>query len=213
MRGFRLGARTDRWLRHVAEAGGLVMVVGLVVAFVQRNEPTPALPIVIVALGTAVVVVGAALLELSAPRAGAPAAIAGAGFGCLVAGPMITGWLGVAGVVLIAAALLESGRVLGADGPDLPTRRAAAALIAFRADRGGEMQVALTRVGAWWKLVLVAADGAYGEVVVRGEDRARGAAALAGVGEIQNATDTEVFRAVRTGPYEWRRMAGSQLSR
>jgi hypothetical protein len=213
MRNRGLSPAADRAIRHVAEVGGGVLLAGVVVAYLQRSESSPVLPIVLVALGALMIVAGAALLELAGPRGGAQAAVGGAGIGCLVSGPMITGWLGVAGVVLVAAALLETGRVLGRDGPDLVTRRAAAALVGFRADHGGEMQVALTRVGAWHKLVLVGSDGAYGEVVVRGEDRARAAAALAGVGELHEATDAEVFRGLRTGPYEWRRMAGSQLGR
>jgi hypothetical protein len=60
------------------------------------------------------------------------------------------------------------------------------------------------------RLVLVAPDGTLGDLVVSDEATARAAAELAGAG-VQDGFSRELGARIRTGPYEWVRMAGSQL--
>jgi hypothetical protein len=60
------------------------------------------------------------------------------------------------------------------------------------------------------RLVLVGADGVFGDVVIRGAARAATAVALAGAAT-EDASDRELTARISTGPYEWRRMAGLQL--
>lgn len=60
------------------------------------------------------------------------------------------------------------------------------------------------------RLVVVAPDGAYGDVVVRDVEQAHRVAALARI-ELQEEFSRELGAAVKVGPYEWERMAGMQL--
>ncbi|MDP9395065.1 MAG: hypothetical protein M3Q27_12845 [Actinomycetota bacterium] len=60
------------------------------------------------------------------------------------------------------------------------------------------------------RLVVVAPDGAFGDVVVRGSERARQAAELSG-GRVSDELAADASARVRTSAYEWRRMAGQQL--
>ena len=60
------------------------------------------------------------------------------------------------------------------------------------------------------RLVLVAPDRTLGDLVVNDEATARAAAALAGA-DVEDAFSRELGARIRTGPYEWVRMAGSQL--
>jgi aspartate aminotransferase-like enzyme len=66
----------------------------------------------------------------------------------------------------------------------------------------------LGRRGA--RLVLVGQDGAWGDLVAPTVEMARAAAASAEV-TVRDAFDGEMAARVRTGPYEWRRMAGIQI--
>ncbi|GAB2944086.1 hypothetical protein [Streptomyces mayteni] len=61
-----------------------------------------------------------------------------------------------------------------------------------------------------YRLVLVGEDGAWGDVVAASRDVLEAAAAAAGV-EVREALDGELAARLRTGPREWRRMAGIQL--
>ncbi|MFE7120673.1 hypothetical protein ACFU99_35105, partial [Streptomyces sp. NPDC057654] len=57
---------------------------------------------------------------------------------------------------------------------------------------------------------LVGADGMWGNLVAPSHESAREAAELAGVG-LQDDFDGDFAAKVRTGPYEWSRMAGIQV--
>ncbi|MBD0738973.1 hypothetical protein [Streptomyces sp. CBMA29] len=60
------------------------------------------------------------------------------------------------------------------------------------------------------RIVLVAPDGAWGDLVAPSYAMARAAVADAGV-TVHEDFDGEFAGRVRTGPYEWTRMAGMQL--
>lgn len=60
------------------------------------------------------------------------------------------------------------------------------------------------------RIVLVGTDGAWGDLVAPAYDTARLAAGKAGL-TLHEEFDGEFAARVRTGPYEWSRMAGMQL--
>ncbi|MGZ0200107.1 hypothetical protein ACNFR7_07870 [Streptomyces sp. RM1] len=78
-----------------------------------------------------------------------------------------------------------------------------------KAHGGAEGQVAyIGRRGA--RIVLVGADGGWGDVVAPTYAIAEQAVAKAGI-TVHESFDGEFAAKVRTGPYEWKRMAGIQL--
>ncbi|MEW2549826.1 hypothetical protein AB0910_29355 [Streptomyces sp. NPDC047002] len=81
---------------------------------------------------------------------------------------------------------------------------------AFGARHGGaEGQLAyLGRRGT--RIVLVGADGGWGDLVAPSDEVARSAAEQAGLA-LRESFEGELAAKVVTGPYEWRRMAGIQL--
>ncbi|MBB0246018.1 hypothetical protein FNQ90_18375, partial [Streptomyces alkaliphilus] len=93
---------------------------------------------------------------------------------------------------------------------DRGTARLAKRIRAFAAEHGGSADASLTHLGvSGYRLVLVGADGTWGDVVTRHREKALAAAASAGV-TVHDTFDGEPAARVRTGPYEWSRMAGSQ---
>ncbi|WP_308455472.1 hypothetical protein [Streptomyces sp. SM14] len=81
----------------------------------------------------------------------------------------------------------------------------------FAAAHGGSAEGQIAYLGArGYRLVLVGADGGWGDLVTADREHAVAAAAEAGV-TLQESFDGELAARVRTGPYEWSRMAGSQL--
>ncbi|MFI6928896.1 hypothetical protein [Streptomyces sp. NPDC050287] len=78
-----------------------------------------------------------------------------------------------------------------------------------RAHGGAEGQVAyLGQRGA--RIVLVGEDGGWGDLVAPSYDIAEKAVEKAGI-TVHEAFDGEFAAKVRTGPYEWTRMAGIQV--
>lgn len=78
-----------------------------------------------------------------------------------------------------------------------------------RAHGGAEAQLAyLGQAGT--RIVLVGADGAWGDLVAPDHAVAASAVEKAGV-TVHESFDGEFAAKVRTGPYEWSRMAGIQL--
>jgi hypothetical protein len=78
-----------------------------------------------------------------------------------------------------------------------------------QAHGGAEAQLAyLGRRGA--RIVLVGEDGGWGDLVAPSFALARSAVEKAGVPVHENF-DGDFAAKVRTGPYEWKRMAGLQL--
>jgi hypothetical protein len=88
--------------------------------------------------------------------------------------------------------------------------RLARRIEAFATAHGGaQAQVAyLGERGA--RIVLVGEDGGWGDVVARSYDTAGKAVEKSGI-TVQEAFDGELAAKVKTGPYEWTRMAGIQL--
>ncbi|MFE2536784.1 hypothetical protein [Streptomyces sp. NPDC059371] len=77
------------------------------------------------------------------------------------------------------------------------------------AERGVEAQVAyIGERGA--RIVLVGEDGGWGDLVATSYEIAEKAVEKAGV-TVHEAFDGEFAAKVKTGPYEWKRMAGIQL--
>ncbi|MFE7270659.1 hypothetical protein [Streptomyces sp. NPDC057623] len=81
---------------------------------------------------------------------------------------------------------------------------------AFAKSHGGaEAQVAyIGQRGA--RIVLVGADGGWGDLVAPSYETAEQAVGQAGV-TVHEAFDGEFAAKVKTGPYEWSRMAGIQV--
>jgi hypothetical protein len=88
--------------------------------------------------------------------------------------------------------------------------RLAREIRAFAGAHGGaEGQIAyLGRKGA--RIVLVGEDGRWGDLVAPSHDLARQATEKAGI-TVHEAFAGDLAAKVRTGPYEWSRMAGIQL--
>ncbi|SEF66831.1 hypothetical protein SAMN05216223_101666 [Actinacidiphila yanglinensis] len=89
-------------------------------------------------------------------------------------------------------------------------KRLARQIHAFgRAHGGTDAQISyLGERGA--RIVLVGEDGAWGDLVAPRYELARRAVAESGV-TVHEAFDGELAAKVRTGPYEWSRMAGVQI--
>lgn len=106
--------------------------------------------------------------------------------------------------------------------PTLTTTRAAARaerraarlagrINAFAKAHGGRVDGHLAHIGrGTTRIVLVGADGAWGDLVVPGRAIAQRATELAGIAVHQDF-DRELAAKLRTGPYEWTRMAGIQI--
>ncbi|KUH37560.1 MULTISPECIES: hypothetical protein [Streptomyces] len=88
--------------------------------------------------------------------------------------------------------------------------RLAKQIQAFAKEHGGA-QGQLAYVGqAGTRIVLVGEDGGWGDLVAPDHGIARDAAEKAGL-TLQDDFDGELAAKVRTGPYEWSRMAGIQI--
>ncbi|MEV7423869.1 MULTISPECIES: hypothetical protein [unclassified Streptomyces] len=88
--------------------------------------------------------------------------------------------------------------------------RLARRIDAFAREHGGA-EGQLAYIGqAGTRIVLVGEDGAWGDLVAPTHDIARGAAERAGL-TLHESFDGEFAAKVRTGPYEWNRMAGLQI--
>jgi hypothetical protein len=89
--------------------------------------------------------------------------------------------------------------------------RIAKRLRAFAAAHGGSADGVVEYVGrSHTRIVLVGADGAWGDQVARTHAVARRAAELSGI-TLHESFEGEPALRVRTGAYEWKRMAGIQL--
>ncbi len=90
-------------------------------------------------------------------------------------------------------------------------KRLAKQMKAFAGHHGGSAEGQLAHIGRGvTRVALVGADGAWGNLVAPSYESARDAAELAGIG-LQDDFDGDLAAKVRTGPYEWSRMAGIQV--
>lgn len=79
------------------------------------------------------------------------------------------------------------------------------------AQKHGGAEATVEYIGARGaRIVLVGQDGAWGDLVATGYDAAREAVTAAGLTLVEDFGG-ELAGRVRTGPYEWRRMAGIQV--
>lgn len=84
-------------------------------------------------------------------------------------------------------------------------------ITAFAKQHGGGAEGQIAYVGqAGARIVLVGADGVWGDLMADSVATARQAAEQAGI-TVQETFDGAMAEKVRTGPYEWSRMAGIQL--
>ncbi|MGV9848542.1 hypothetical protein ACWDWU_07065 [Streptomyces sp. NPDC003442] len=89
--------------------------------------------------------------------------------------------------------------------------RLARQITAFAGDHGGAAEGQIAHIGRGAvRIALVGADGEWGVLVAPSQDSARRAAEIAGL-TVKDDFDGELAAKVRTGPYEWTRMAGIQL--
>lgn len=201
-------ARDGRaWPVALCALGGLALVVGLGLAYVTRDNPTPVVALVSLLVGTLLVLAGAAsavrreradddlVRHDGAGRLPPPAwwyPVGGAGAVDLAAGPAVSGWLGLVGAVLAAAAAVGAGQALldPAPGPGRTVVRAARRLRAVAARGEPGLVGALEPVGrSGVRVVAVGPDGRWADVMLGTAERARAAAELAGV-ELHEQTDT-----------------------
>ncbi|MFB6892986.1 hypothetical protein ACFCX4_27165 [Kitasatospora sp. NPDC056327] len=90
-------------------------------------------------------------------------------------------------------------------------KRIAKSLTAFAREHGGSAEGVVEYVGAVaTRIVVVGADGAWGDQVAPSHAVGRRAAELAGI-TLHDRFEGELALRVRTGEYEWKRMAGLQI--
>ncbi|MET9292974.1 hypothetical protein [Streptomyces sp. NPDC003077] len=91
------------------------------------------------------------------------------------------------------------------------TARLTKQIRAFAASHGGSVQCQLAHIGRGrTRIALVGGDGTWGNLVANSFTTAQSAAEQAGA-ELRDAFDGDMASHVRTGPYEWTRMAGIQV--
>lgn len=82
---------------------------------------------------------------------------------------------------------------------------------AFGRSHGGEVEGSIAYIGQMGaRIVLVGADGGWGDLVAPSYGVARKAVERAGI-TVHEDFDGEYAAKVSTGPYEWKRMAGIQI--
>ncbi|KIQ64468.1 hypothetical protein [Kitasatospora griseola] len=90
-------------------------------------------------------------------------------------------------------------------------KRIAKHLSSFAAQHGGHADGVVEYVGRTaTRIVVVGADGAWGDQVAPSYAVGRRAAELAGL-TLHDDFEGELGLKVKTGPYEWKRMAGIQI--
>lgn len=94
---------------------------------------------------------------------------------------------------------------------DKRTARLAKQIRAFADSHGGSAEGQLAHIGRGrTRIALVGANGEWGNLVADSFEAAKEAAVKAGI-TLQDDFDGEFAAKVRTGPYEWSRMAGIQV--
>ncbi|KIZ18007.1 hypothetical protein [Streptomyces natalensis] len=94
---------------------------------------------------------------------------------------------------------------------DRRAARLARQIRAFAASHGGGAEGQLAHIGRGrTRIALVGANGEWGNLVADSFDQAKDAAAQAGL-TLHDDFDGDLAAKVRTGRYEWTRMAGLQL--
>lgn len=219
-------------VRLLSAVAALAFTVGLPWAYAARDAENPTVPVALLAVGTLATLLATALYtwrevrpdglvlpegvdRLPAPAWWAPVGVAG--LADLAAGPLVSLPVAVLGLVLTCVALIELGRRLqrGPGGLDRGVVRAAREIQAFGARHavGGDASVEgviehVARGGT--RIVLVGRDGEFGDQFLATPEQAVRAAELAGM-TVHEKFPAGLISRMRTGPYEWKRMAGMQL--
>ncbi|MEU6170786.1 hypothetical protein ABZ832_02565 [Streptantibioticus parmotrematis] len=82
---------------------------------------------------------------------------------------------------------------------------------AFAGSHGGSAEGQIAYVGeVGTRILLVGSDGTWGDLVAPSYEIAERAVEASGIAR-QDSFDGEMAAKVRTGPYEWKRMAGIQV--
>jgi hypothetical protein len=218
-------------VRPLALAASALLVAGLLWAYVDRDAESASGPVVLLLLGVlAGLAAAAAWVVLERRPAGlvvpeGPALpspwwwgpVGAIGAVAAIGGAVVSVAVLVIGVVLLVAAVVGFVREVQASEALLDRRavRAARAIRSFAVQHaaGGEVSaegtVAHIGRGAT-KVSVVGADGHWGDQVVAGYERARLAASMAGM-TVHDEWPRELIGRVRTGRYEWSRMAGIQV--
>ncbi|MDH6125983.1 hypothetical protein [Kitasatospora sp. GP82] len=90
-------------------------------------------------------------------------------------------------------------------------KRIAKHIDSFARQHGGSAEGVVEYVGRTaTRIVMVGADGAWGDQIAPTYAIGRRAAALSGL-TLHDSFEGELGLKVKTGPYEWKRMAGIQL--
>jgi hypothetical protein len=98
-----------------------------------------------------------------------------------------------------------------ADTTERCVARLAKQINAFAKAHGGSAEGNIAYIGKiGTRIVLVGENGEWGDLVAPTYDIARRAAERAGL-TVHEALDGDLAAKIRTGPYEWKRMAGIQL--
>ncbi len=219
-------------VRLLSAVAVLAFTAGLPWAYAARDAADPTAPVALLAVGTAATLFATALYtwqevrpggltlpedagRLPAPAWWAPVGVAG--LVDLAAGSLVSVPVAVLGLVLTCVALIELGRRLQREPGELnrATVRAAREIQAFGARHavGGDASVEgviehVARGGT--RIVLVGRDGEFGDQFLATPEQAVRAAELAGM-TVHEKFPAELVGRMRTGPYEWKRMAGMQL--
>jgi hypothetical protein len=224
----------SRRSRRIAAAslgavGAAALVVGLAIAYVTRDEPSPVLALVLLVVGNVLVLGGtgwAVRLERTPDDlvhpAGSPSLpepswwfpVGATGLADLAAAPAVSGWLGIAGALLVGVATAGAGRSLLAASPELDRGAVRAARRLRMVAQPGDVQLvgALEPVGRRGVRVVAAGpDGGWSDVMLSTEARARAVAALAGV-ELADPTDSAFSGAFAVGAGRWTRLPGPRRS-
>ena len=207
-----MSARARRtWPAAVCGLGAFALAIGLAIAYGTRDDGSPVAAVATLVLGNVLVLAGTAWTVRRERAAGdlvlpeglrwlpAPAwwyPVAATGLVDLAAGPAASGWLGLVGALLIAGATIGAGRALAIPtiGPDRTVVRAARRM-RTAAGRDTELVGALEPVGrSGVRVVAIGPDGRWVDVMLGTAERAREAAALAGV-ELLDQTDPGFSRA------------------
>lgn len=107
--------------------------------------------------------------------------------------------------------MAEASSTSGYDRAEVVAARRLAAFSARHRSGGEPALAAVHHLGAdRHRIVVVGSDGAHGDAVVTGSRRAEQVTALAGL-ERREPDDRAIGARMRTGPYEWGRMAASGL--
>ncbi|MET7763791.1 hypothetical protein ABZS71_17870 [Streptomyces sp. NPDC005393] len=109
------------------------------------------------------------------------------------------------------AETVESGKPAKPSKDEKRAKRLAHQITAFATSHGGSAEGQLAHIGRGTvRIALVGANGEWGTLVAPTRESARRAAEIAGL-TLQNDFDGDLAAKVRTGRYEWTRMAGIQL--